>query len=83
MDLSRIERSIELCEHRHKTSPTCLAICTKSRANVSVEIFVEEDVVLPVRVSLELLFTSTDSTFALLASREDADQAFCYIPAHI
>lgn len=83
MELPRIERSVELYELHHQTSPTCLVICTKSCTNFSVEMIVETDVIPPVRVGLELLFTSTDSTFALLASREDADQAFCYIPAHI
>jgi len=51
----RIEKSKELDYFRHDTGPARLVAGAKAGAVVAVEILVEQDMVAPVRVVLELL----------------------------
>jgi hypothetical protein len=58
-----------------KAGPTGLVTGSKARAVVSMEVFVEEDVVLPVRIGLEFLRTAVHGAAARLISQEYALQA--------
>ena len=67
-----IEKSKELDHLRHQPGPSRLVACTESCAVVGVEVLVEEDVVAPVGVGLELLRAPVDGPPAMFIAQEDA-----------
>ena len=54
----------------HKPGPTGLVTGTQTSAIISVEVFIEQDIVLPVRILLKFLRPAVDRTPAL-ASRKN------------
>src|SRR5215469_15865106 len=71
----RIEASEELDEFRHAAAPPRLVTRTEPRAVVTVEVFVEENMVLPMRVGLEFLRSAVDRSAAMLVLQEDSRKA--------
>jgi len=65
----------KLDEGRDQTRPTSLMAGTDTCAVVSMEVFVEEYIVSPVRVCLELLRASEYWTSPVLISKKDAGEA--------
>ena len=64
--LFRIQESEELDQPGDHSCPACLVARAKPGSIVAVEVFVEEDVVAPVGVSLELLRAAIDGSPASL-----------------
>ncbi len=91
--LMRVESTEELdqlCDH---AGPTGLVACPEARAIIAVEVFVEEDVVLPMRIRLEFFGSAIDWPPARLIAQKDVHQTigdilsylvevhqFCLIP---
>ena len=61
--------------------PAGLVARAKAGAVVAVEVLVEEDVVAPVRVVLELLRAAVDRPAALVVAQEDRAEAVGELPA--
>ena len=69
--LLRIERAEELDQLRHQPGPAGLMAGAEPRAVVAVEVFVEQDVVAPVGIGLELLRAAVHRPPAVLVAQED------------
>src|SRR5215831_3052005 len=65
----KIERS------RYDSSPTGLMACTQSSPVVAMEVFIEEDVILPVRVLLEFPRSAVDWASAVFVAQENGCQS--------
>ena len=61
-------------ELRHYASPTCLMAGAQTGAVVSVEIFIEQYVILPFGIGLEFLRASVHRTTPRLVPQEDPGQ---------
>ncbi len=72
--LSGIERTKEFDKFRNQSGPACLVAGTEPSAIIPVEIFVEQDVVAPEGVGLELLSSTIDRPPAVLIAQEDAGE---------
>src|SRR5215469_7217292 len=79
----RIEPSEELDEFRHTAAPSRLVTRTEPRAVVTVEVFVEENMVLPMRVGLEFLRSAVDRSPAMLVLQEDSRNAVGDLLGHL
>jgi hypothetical protein len=58
-----------------KSGPSSLVICTDAAAGIPVEILVEKDEVVPVRVVLENLQISSHGTATVFTAQKDSVQA--------
>src|SRR5450755_2725988 len=70
----RIEVAEQFDELRDQARPSRLMAGSQARAIIAVEVFVEEQVVLPQRIRLEFLHTSKYRTPARLVPQEDSFQ---------
>src|SRR5690242_3428589 len=72
--LLRIEQSEKLNQLRHHSCPSGLMARAEPGAVIPMKVFVEQDIVAPVRVGLKLLSSTINRTSATLVAREDAGQ---------
>ncbi len=79
----RIQKAIELDELGHKPRPSGLMACTQARAVVTVEVFVEQDVIPPMRIGLELLRAAVYRTPSTLIAQEDPSEPVGDLLAHV
>lgn len=68
----RIKRTEEADQFRDQARPSRLVAGAESGTIITVEKFVEEDVVSPVRVILKLLCTAIDGAMAMLIPQKEA-----------
>ena len=68
------ELAEKLDQFRDETGPPGLVACPKTRAVISVEVLVEEQVILPMRICLEFLCASVNRPPASLIPKEDPGQ---------
>jgi mandelate racemase/muconate lactonizing enzyme-like protein len=61
----------------NKTGPPCLMRCTQACTIVTVEVLIEQQMVPPMGVVLELLCPSKDRTAAVVAPSKERDHAVC------
>ena len=73
--LFRIEQSEEFDRLGHQPGPAGLVAGPEPRAVVAVEVLVEQEVVAPVRIGLELLRAAVDGAPAVLVPQEDPRRA--------
>src|SRR5207344_2522717 len=78
-----IEHSVHLYHPRDEARPAGLVTRTESRAIVAMEVFVEQDVVAPMRVGLELFRPAEHRSPTLLIAQEDAGKAARDLLAHL
>src|SRR5215470_5035262 len=79
----RIDRAVQLDEPGDQPGPSGLMARAETRAVVAVEVLVEQDVITPVRVRLELLRAAIDGAPALGVPQEDARQARGELAAYL
>src|SRR5689334_20817680 len=79
----RVRVAEQLDQARDHPRPAGLVTRSETRAVVAVEVLVEEQVVAPVRVALELLGASENRPAPLLVAREDPAQPLAELPAHL
>src|SRR5215470_11895904 len=70
--LLRIEHSEQLDQLCHHSCPSCLVARPEPRPAIPMEVLVEEDLVPPVRIALELLRAPVDRPPAVRIAQEDA-----------
>src|SRR5262245_14294973 len=70
-----IQHARQLKQASHEASPASLMTGAKTRTVVAVEIFVEKNMVPPVRIFLKLLGASVDRSPAAAVAEEDARQS--------
>src|SRR5579862_3721828 len=63
--------------------PAGLMACTKTSSVIAMEVFVEQDVVAPVRIFLELPRSSIDGPPAIFVPQKDTGQAACDLLGHL
>src|SRR5512137_1552109 len=78
-----IEGGVHLDELRHDASPPGLVVGAEASAVVAVEVLVEEDVIAPVRVGLELLGVAVHRASALLVAQEGPAKTIGNLLAHL
>src|SRR5262245_28268371 len=66
----------------NNAGPTGLMACAQSRPIVSVEVFVEENVIAPVRVGLELVGAAVNRPPAVLISQKDIRETAADLLSH-
>src|SRR6185369_14495496 len=71
----RINPRKEIQRQRDESGPARLMARTESRTVVPVEVLVEQDVVAPVRVLLELLRSTVDGPLPISVAHEDRGQS--------
>ena len=69
-----IQDSIELDEFGHEAGPAGLVARAQSRPVVAVKVFIEENVVTPVRIGLELVRAPINWPLAFFISQKDPAQ---------
>src|SRR6185369_1763727 len=79
----RVEPAVHFDQGRDEPSPTGLVTCPQSRAVVTVEVLVEQDVVAKVRVILEFLRAPVNGAPALGIPREGADEPLGNFSTHL
>src|SRR5271166_707602 len=79
----RIQKARELDELGHKPRLSGLMACTQARAVVTVEVFVEQDVIPPMRIGLELLRAAVYRTPSTLIAQEDPSEPVGDLLAHL
>src|SRR6266568_7952716 len=68
--------SMQLRDHiGNQPAPACLVRGAQPASGIAVEVFVEQDVILEMRVRLHLLITAKDGTSSGLIPPENIDQA--------
>ncbi len=77
-----IEEPEKLDKFSHEPGPTGLVACSKPRTIIAVEVFVEEYVVTPVGIALELMRPSVDGSPTLVTAREDPCESVGDLLAH-
>src|SRR3954453_514415 len=82
-DLLSVESAEELDQLRDDASPACLVARPKARSVISVEVLVEPDVILPMRIGLEFLRASVYRPAAGLIAGEDPSQSIRNFPGHL
>src|SRR5712692_2451203 len=76
--LGRIQTTEELDQFGNKTGPAGLLARPQPSATVSVEVLVEQDVILPLRIGLEFFRTSVHRPAARLVAQENSSQPIGY-----
>ena len=79
----RVETAEELDQFRDETGPAGLVAGPKAGAVVSVEVLVEQNVILPVRIGLEFLRASVNRPPARLIAQEDPGQPIGNFPGYL
>src|SRR5271170_4265991 len=74
------EKLDKLCDH---SGPSCLVAGPQTRPVIAMEVFVEQDVVLPLGISLEPLRTSVHRPPAGFIPQEDRFQSMSDIPSYL
>src|SRR5258708_6685042 len=72
-----------LNQHCHEASPARLMACAKSCAVITVKVFMEQKVVTPVEITLQLVVFPIVRTVSLLAPQEKADEALREFICHL
>ena len=60
-----------LDQHRHKAAPSRLMICPYTCSSISMEIFIEHQVVTPLRIGLEFINVIIQWTLLIFISQEN------------
>ncbi len=79
----RIQKAIELDELGHEPGPTGLMARAQPCTVVTVEVFVEQHVIPPMGIGLELLRAAVHRTPALLIAQEDPSEPIGDLLAHL
>src|SRR5271157_3948818 len=69
-----IEVAEQFYHLRHQAGPAGLMACSQTSAIISVEILVEQDVILPVRIGLKFLRSPVNRSTASLVAEEYSGQ---------
>ena len=78
-----VQQTVQLDGLRHEPGPARLMARTQSSAVVSMEVFIEEDVIAPMRIALELLRAAVDRALALLIPEKYIGQPIGDLFAHL
>ena len=70
----RVKMSIDLNQPRDQAGPPGLVTGAESRAVVAMEVFVEEDVIMPMRIRLKFLHAAVHGTAAVLVRQKILDR---------
>ena len=81
--LLRVEEAEELDQLRHDARPPGLVTRTEAGPIVAVEVFVEEDVVPPVRILLKLLGAAVHRPASAAVAQEDPREAIGNLLRHL
>ena len=82
-DTLGIQQAEELDELGHDPGPAGLVAGAQPGAVVAVEVLVEQDVVAPVGIGLELLRAAVDGSPAVLVTQEDPGEPVGDLLAHL
>ena len=72
---SRVHVPKQLNEPRYDTGPTGLMAGAETRTIVAMKVFVEQNIVLPVRIALKFAGTAEHRALPFFISEEDAREA--------
>ena len=72
-----------LNQHCHEASPARLVTCAKSRAAITVKVFMEQKIVTPVEITLQLVVFPIIRAVSRLAPQEKADEALREFISHL
>jgi hypothetical protein len=81
-ELGSIEPAKKLDQFCDRAGPAGLMAGPQARAVVSVEVFVEQQVILPLRIGLEFLRASVNRPPSSLIPQEDPDQPIGKVPSY-
>src|SRR5271166_6599640 len=82
-ELLGVERAENLDQLGDDAGPAGLMAGAKARSGVAVEVLVEENMISPVRIGLELIRVGEGGTAAILVAKEDPRQAIRQLFAHL
>src|SRR5215467_14087637 len=81
--LRPVEVAKDFNQLRDDPGPACLVAGAKARAIVTVEIFVEQDVIFPLRIGLKFLCTAVHRPPARPISQKDPGEPIGDVPSHL
>ena len=64
-----------LNQHCHEASPARLVACAKSCSTITIKVFMEQKIVAPVEIALQLVVSPMVGAASRLALQEEADEA--------
>src|SRR5262245_59299280 len=82
-DLVRVEAMHQLEQLRHQAGPASLVAGPQPGAIVAMEIFIEQDMIAPVRVGLKCDGPAVDGPPPLVVSEEDPREPPANVHAHL
>src|SRR5438270_825568 len=78
-----IDRSKEMDESGDQSCPSGLVARSKSCSVIAMEVFVKQQIVAPVRISLELFRSSIQRQAPVLIAKKNTDEAITYLLAYL
>src|SRR5499433_3296829 len=78
-----VDEAEELDARGHESRPACLVAGTQSGAVVTMKVLVEEEVVAPMGVGLELLGPPVDGPATAFIAQKDAREPLCDLTGHL